>query len=133
MIISGLPGIGKNHIYTLSSVRSTPGKTMYDQATLSQMPPMTENRCCSKQNQTICATKILLPPGLKSSFLINEFHDSRSPAGIEAYHGNTPTPQDFAFACNQLSKIIEPLQSRCAILRYNKLADDQGVYRGCWK
>ena len=29
----------------------------------------------------------------------------------------------FAFACNQSNKIIEPLQSRCAILRYAKLTD----------
>jgi replication factor C subunit 2/4 len=31
----------------------------------------------------------------------------------------------FAFACNQSNKIIEPLQSRCAILRYARLTDSQ--------
>ncbi len=35
----------------------------------------------------------------------------------------------FAFACNQSNKIIEPLQSRCAILRYAKLTDAQVVKR----
>ena len=35
----------------------------------------------------------------------------------------------FAFACNQSNKIIEPLQSRCAILRYAKLTDSQVVKR----
>ena len=35
----------------------------------------------------------------------------------------------FAFACNQSNKIIEPLQSRCAILRYAKLSDAQVVQR----
>ncbi|KAG8416139.1 replication factor C subunit 4 [Metarhizium acridum] len=35
----------------------------------------------------------------------------------------------FAFACNQSNKIIEPLQSRCAILRYAKLSDAQVVKR----
>lgn len=34
----------------------------------------------------------------------------------------------FAFACNQSNKIIEPLQSRCAILRYARLTDGQ-VYK----
>lgn len=29
----------------------------------------------------------------------------------------------FALACNNSEKIIEPIQSRCAILRYNKLTD----------
>lgn len=35
----------------------------------------------------------------------------------------------FAFACNQSNKIIEPLQSRCAILRYARLTDTQIVQR----
>ena len=41
-------------------------------------------------------------------------------------HSNTTR---FAFACNQSNKIIEPLQSRCAILRYSRLADPQIVAR----
>jgi len=35
----------------------------------------------------------------------------------------------FALACNISEKIIEPIQSRCAILRYSKLTDQQ-VRRG---
>lgn len=35
----------------------------------------------------------------------------------------------FAFACNQSNKIIEPLQSRCAILRYARLTDAQVAKR----
>ena len=35
----------------------------------------------------------------------------------------------FAFACNASNKIIEPLQSRCAILRYARLTDAQVVSR----
>jgi replication factor C subunit 2/4 len=35
----------------------------------------------------------------------------------------------FAFACNQSNKIIEPLQSRCAILRYARLTDAQILKR----
>lgn len=31
----------------------------------------------------------------------------------------------FALACNNSEKIIEPIQSRCCILRYNKLTDAQ--------
>lgn len=31
----------------------------------------------------------------------------------------------FALACNNSSKIIEPIQSRCAILRYGRLTDKQ--------
>ena len=35
----------------------------------------------------------------------------------------------FALACNQSNKIIEPIQSRCAILRYSKLTDSQVMKR----
>lgn len=44
---------------------------------------------------------------------------------MEIYSGTTR----FAFACNQSNKIIEPLQSRCAILRYSRLTDGQIVKR----
>jgi replication factor C subunit 2/4 len=35
----------------------------------------------------------------------------------------------FALACNQSNKIIEAIQSRCAILRYSRLTDDQLLTR----
>lgn len=35
----------------------------------------------------------------------------------------------FCFACNMSNKIIEPLQSRCAILRYAKLKDTELLKR----
>ncbi len=35
----------------------------------------------------------------------------------------------FAFACNMSNKIIEPIQSRCAILRYGRLSDKELLKR----
>lgn len=35
----------------------------------------------------------------------------------------------FALACNYSEKIIEPIQSRCAILRYSRLSDPQILAR----
>jgi replication factor C subunit 2/4 len=35
----------------------------------------------------------------------------------------------FALACNISSKVIEPIQSRCAILRYTRLSDSQVLRR----
>ena len=35
----------------------------------------------------------------------------------------------FALACNMSNKIIEPIQSRCAILRYSKLRDTEILKR----
>ena len=31
----------------------------------------------------------------------------------------------FALACNDSNKIIEPIQSRCAIVRFTKLGDEE--------
>lgn len=35
----------------------------------------------------------------------------------------------FALACNNSAKIIEPIQSRCALLRYGRLSDEQVLER----
>lgn len=38
----------------------------------------------------------------------------------------------FALACNQSSKIIEPIQSRCAIVRFMKLSNEEVLKRAKW-
>jgi len=35
----------------------------------------------------------------------------------------------FALACNTSSKVIEPIQSRCAIVRFTRVSDAQLVQR----
>ena len=35
----------------------------------------------------------------------------------------------FALACNDSSKLIEPIQSRCAIVRFTKLTDEEVLKR----
>ena len=35
----------------------------------------------------------------------------------------------FALACNDSSKLIEPIQSRCAIVRFTKLSDEEMLKR----
>lgn len=35
----------------------------------------------------------------------------------------------FALACNISTKIIEPIQSRCAVLRFSRLSDSQILKR----
>lgn len=40
---------------------------------------------------------------------------------MEIYSNSTR----FALACNTSSKIIEPIQSRCALVRFSKLSDQE--------
>lgn len=131
MIISGLPGIGKTtSIHCLAY--ELLGPELYQTATL-ELNASDDRGIDVVRNKIkqFAQTKILLPAGRHKIIILDEA-DSMTPGAQQALrrtmeiYSNTTR---FAFACNQSSKIIEPLQSRCAILRYNKLADDQVLAR----
>lgn len=131
MIISGLPGIGKTtSIHCLAY--ELLGPDYYHQATL-ELNASDDRGIDVVRNKIkqFAQTKILLPPGRHKIVILDEA-DSMTPGAQQALrrtmelYSNTTR---FAFACNQSLKIIEPLQSRCAILRYTKLSDEQVLSR----
>jgi len=75
--------------------------------------------------------KVTLPPGKHKIVILDEADSMTKGAQqalrrtMEIYSSSTR----FALACNNSTKIIEPIQSRCAILRYTKLNNKEVLTR----
>ncbi|CUS21676.1 LAQU0S03e08130g1_1 [Lachancea quebecensis] len=130
LIISGLPGIGKTT--SVSCLAHELLGNSYSQAVL-ELNASDDRGIDVVRNQIkqFAQKKCSLPPGRHKIVILDEADSMTAGAQqalrrtMEIYSNTTR----FAFACNQSNKIIEPLQSRCAILRYSKLQDDQVLRR----
>lgn len=126
MIISGMPGIGKTtSVHCLARALLGPA---YSDAVLELNA--SDERGIDVVRGTIkkfAQKKVSLPPGRQKVVILDEADSMTAGAQqalrrtMEIYSSTTR----FAFACNMSNKIIEPLQSRCAILRFARLSDGE--------
>ena len=126
LIITGPPGTGKT-TSVLALAREMLG-TSYKQAVL-ELNASDARGIDAVRNEikTFAQLKVTLPPGLHKIVILDEVDSmtkgaQQSLRRIMEIYSNTTR---FALACNISSKIIEPIQSRCAILRFSKLNDNE--------
>ena len=75
--------------------------------------------------------KVTLPPGRHKIVILDEA-DSMTQAAQQALRRTMEVFSNttrFALACNLSTKIIEPIQSRCAVVRYTRLTDEEILER----
>ena len=122
MILSGSPGTGKtSSIICLSKILL---KDNYANAFL-ELNASDERGIEIIRNKitTFCKKKILLPDGIHKIIFLDEVDSMTSTAQqalrrIIELHSTTTR---FVMACNVSSKIIEAIQSRCSVIKFNKL------------
>lgn len=130
IIISGMPGIGKTtSIHCLANALLGPA---YKDAVL-ELNASDERGIDVVRNRikAFAQKKVTLKPGRHKIIILDEA-DSMTAGAQQALrrtmeiYANTTR---FALACNQSNKVIEPIQSRCAILRYARLTESQLLQR----
>ena len=130
LIFSGPPGCGKTSAIGVLARELLGDK--YKEAVL-EMNASDERGIDVVRNKIkmFAQKKVTLAPGRTKLVILDEA-DSMTTAAqqamrrtMEIYSATTR----FALACNTSEKVIEPIQSRCAIVRFGKLTDAQVLKR----
>ena len=130
IILAGPPGIGKTSS-VLCLAREMLG-AVYKSAVLELNASDARGIDVVRNKIKMFAKKnVALPPGRHKIIILDEADSMTSAAQqalrrtMEVYSATTR----FALACNNSTKIIEPIQSRCAVLRFTRLMDSELLAR----
>ena len=125
LILSGPPGCGKT-TSILALCRETLGEH-FSNATIELNASDERGIDVVREKIKIFAERLVrLPPGKHKVVILDEA-DSLTSAAQQALRmiiSNYSATTRFVFSCNNSNKIIEPIQSRCGMLRFSKLKDE---------
>lgn len=129
MIISGLPGIGKTTAVLCLARELFGNDPKLMKEGILELNASDDRGIDTVRNmiKTFAQKKVLLPHNRHKIVILDEADSITASAQqalrrtMEIYSNTTR----FVFSCNQSNKIIEPLQSRCSILRFNRLQDGE--------
>jgi len=130
LIIAGPPGTGKT-TSVLCLAREMLGAVMGDAVLELNASDARGIEVIRGKIKMFAQQKVTLPPGRHKIIILDEADSMTSSAQqalrrtMELYSNTTR----FALACNTSSKLIEPIQSRCAILRFTRLDDKEVLKR----
>ncbi|KAK1866343.1 hypothetical protein I4F81_008863 [Pyropia yezoensis] len=133
LLLAGAPGVGKT-----TAVLALARQSLGGDAALLREAVLELNASDDRGIETVRSAiksfaqkKLTLPPGRHKLVLLDEA-DSMTEAAqqalrrtMEVYSSTTR----FALACNLSGRIIEPIQSRCAVVRFARLTDAQVLAR----
>ncbi|RKP22322.1 P-loop containing nucleoside triphosphate hydrolase protein [Syncephalis pseudoplumigaleata] len=121
IILSGTPGIGKTTSILCLARELLDGA--YREAALELNASDDRGIGVVRNRIKMFAQKKVAPPPRADSVTLGAQQALRHT--MEIYSNTTR----FALACNMSSKIIEPIQSRCAMLRFDRLSDEEMTKR----
>ena len=126
LILTGPPGIGKT-----TSLLALCRQLLGDKAdeAVKELNASDERgiEVVRKDIKEFAKKHINLPEGRHKVVLLDE-SDSMTDAAQQAMRRIMETYSSttrFVFACNQSEKVIEPIQSRCAIVRFTRISEEQ--------
>lgn len=130
MILAGPPGIGKtSSILALSRILLG---NNYKQGVLELNASDERGIETVRENVKQFAQKKVILPENRHKIVILDEADSLTEGAQQALRmviSDYSATTRFVLSCNDSTKLIEPIQSRCCILRFNKVGDSEMTQR----